>query len=312
MSRQRLFEALARLLEALTDIEPLPVLFIDDLHNAEPATIDLLRYLLCRLSQTAFWWVGAYRSDEIDETHALLRLRHAMEQQQRVALITLLPLESQAITQLAGVILGAEHHQIADLVAYLSDLSGGNAFLLEQFFRELERCGILSAGKDGMMLDGQRLTRDGIGVPAGVRAMIAARLGRLTSQAREVLRIAAVIGGSFHLSMLAPVVTQTTQELEESIELLLARGLIREIYCLSAGADPFPRTLLTHSPTLLDHGLFPTTLASGSTAYEFVYQATQQVIYANLSQGYRQRVIAALQQTQQQYAQQALPRWMPA
>ncbi|MCG8348113.1 MAG: hypothetical protein MI924_10090 [Chloroflexales bacterium] len=274
-------------------------------------------YLLHRLSQASFWLVGAYRSDEIDETHALLRLCHAMEQQQRVALITLLPLESQAIPQLAGMILGAEHHQIADLVACLSERSGGNAFLLEQFLRELERCGVLSAGKDGVMLDRQRLAHDDIGVLAGVRAVISARLGRLTPPAREALRITAAIDGSFHLPLLAQIVTQTAQELEESVELLLARGLIREIYCLSAGADPISRALFSRSPALLDHGatgLLPNALASSSIVYEFAHEVTPQIICASLSHGYRQRireVIAALSEKPQQNAQQALLRWMP-
>ena len=100
--RQRLFEAFTQLLLA-PESQPL-ILFIDDLHWADTATLDWLVYLVDRLQDRSLLLVGAYRSNE-----ASARLEHLVANWGREGVVRHLPLPQlnldeagQIVTALAG------------------------------------------------------------------------------------------------------------------------------------------------------------------------------------------------------------------
>ena len=54
------------------------VLFFDDLHWIDAASVDLLRYLAYRLNGCAVWFIGAYQREGMDADHPLLKLRRSL------------------------------------------------------------------------------------------------------------------------------------------------------------------------------------------------------------------------------------------
>ncbi|RFB88384.1 LuxR family transcriptional regulator [Rhizobium leguminosarum bv. trifolii] len=70
IARARLFEALRRLLEELAREVPL-VLVIEDIHWADQATCDLLRFLTARLRKTRLMLIVTYRPEETSGSNAL-------------------------------------------------------------------------------------------------------------------------------------------------------------------------------------------------------------------------------------------------
>jgi DNA-binding SARP family transcriptional activator len=226
-ARQRLFESVAQLCLALVGDQPSVVLFLDDLHQADPPTVDLLRYLLYRLHDTPLWCVGAYRSEEVDPDNSMLLLIHDLGQIQCAALLQFHPLEAQVSAQLVDRLPGLSG-QAQQLAAYLRDEAEGNAFFLAQLLHDLEQRGILSAKGDEWCVDRQRLANEQGDVPESVCAMILGPVSRLPPSVRAVLDMAAVIGRTFDLRLLIRAFDQSIQDVDECIEILLARHLVRE------------------------------------------------------------------------------------
>ncbi|GAA4563989.1 hypothetical protein GCM10023176_09140 [Micromonospora coerulea] len=174
VARFRLHRAAGARLTAAVARHPV-VVVLDDLHWADPDTLDLLTALLGGPEPVSgpVLVVGTYRATEISPELTATLARLARTEPVRVYLGGL----SEAATgELAGVVAGRELD--APTVRLLHRRSGGNPF----FVRELAR---LLAAEGAAAL---------AAVPAGVRDVIRHRLARLPEATRTVLRQAAVIG----------------------------------------------------------------------------------------------------------------------
>jgi predicted ATPase len=109
-SRLRLYDAIGRLLSAIATPAPL-LLLLDDLHWADPATLDLLAHLARQLGDgggaTRILIVGAYRAGEIDHRTAFERVVVELNRLRRLTTLTLGALDEAAIGQIATSMLGA-------------------------------------------------------------------------------------------------------------------------------------------------------------------------------------------------------------
>jgi DNA-binding CsgD family transcriptional regulator/tetratricopeptide (TPR) repeat protein len=139
------------------------VLVFEDVHWADEATLDLLRFLARRIDAFAVLLIATYREDEVGDRHPLRLVLGDVATAPSVRRLSLTPLSLQSVRTLAaGSGLDADellHH------------TGGNPFFVTE---------ILAAG-------GER-------IPPTVRDAVLARATRLPEPARAVLETAAVIG----------------------------------------------------------------------------------------------------------------------
>lgn len=92
------------------------------------------------------------------------------------------------------------------LLALLAERSGGNPFFAEQILRYLQEGDLLEANAEGQMRARRGVAlRDAAVLPLDVRAVLVARLDRLTREVRDVVQTAAVLGREFELSLLSQV-----------------------------------------------------------------------------------------------------------
>jgi predicted ATPase len=110
-ARLRLYDAIGRLLSAIAT--PAPLLFLlDDLHWADPATLDLLAHLARQLSAGGgakrILVVGACREGEITHRLAFERAIVELNRLRRLTMLTLGALDEAAIGQIAMIALGAQ------------------------------------------------------------------------------------------------------------------------------------------------------------------------------------------------------------
>jgi DNA-binding CsgD family transcriptional regulator len=159
-SREQLF---AFLFEKLSAPSPLTLVVLEDLHWADEATLDFVRFIGHRIQRTRCLILGTYRDDEIAPSHLLrgvlgeLTGRHCVR-------IRLPPLSLAAVEQLAQ---GTERNP-----QQVYDVTGGNPF----FVREL-----LSVATDV--------------VPETVRDAVLARLMHCSPAAREVAELVSLLPG---------------------------------------------------------------------------------------------------------------------
>jgi DNA-binding CsgD family transcriptional regulator/tetratricopeptide (TPR) repeat protein len=184
-------ELFAALLREASDPGTLHVVVIEDLHWADEATIDLLCFLGRRVRNAAMLLIGTYRDDDA-ETSDLLRLALGeLARQRSTRRIVLAPLSADAVSVLAAGS-GLE-------TAALFQLTGGNPFYV---------CEVIQAGMDE--------------VPASARDAVLARVVSLSSESRELLDAAALIGARVELRLLEAVMPGRPSAIDE----LTASGLL--------------------------------------------------------------------------------------
>src|SRR4029450_10257729 len=109
-------------------------LFLDDLQWLDAATLDLLEDLLTRSELQHLMLIGAYRDNEVDAAHPLMRTLEAIRRAAgQIGEITLGPLAPEHLEQLLADTLRCEPEHSAPLAQLVQGKTGGNPFFTIQF-----------------------------------------------------------------------------------------------------------------------------------------------------------------------------------
>lgn len=185
-------------------------LFLDDLQWADPATLRVLGALLRLPEPTHLLVLGASRDNQLGEGHALVHppaqalaeLQGGPADVRRVKLHGLRPEEVRALVADTVHRSAAEVEPLAALVA---EKTSGNPFFVGVFLRTLHDGGLLRfcAERRAWVWDLEDI--EALGVTANVADLLAHRIDRLPPETQRVLRVAACLGGTFDLALLAAV-----------------------------------------------------------------------------------------------------------
>lgn len=219
-ARLRLFEAVGSLLQTICAAQPLVVL-LDDLQWTDASTLDLLCHVARRLRNARLLLLGAYRAGEVEQ-HATFRQAIAELNRLRVLrTITVNPLTADETAALAIWYLAGP---VAPTVSgALFRHSEGNPFFAEELLRNWLEAGALRQSDGQWLLANQALPA----LPPGVVGAVRQRLSRLSPQIVELLHTAAIIGRTFDVALLADVVTQDMETVEELLQEAMRASLIR-------------------------------------------------------------------------------------
>jgi DNA-binding CsgD family transcriptional regulator len=188
LSRELLF---SRLLERLSPPNPLSIVILEDLHWADEATLDFVRFLGRRIQRTRCLLIATYRDDELSPTHILRGVLGELTGQHTIR-IHVPVLSVGAVEQLA---IGT-HRDAREVYR----VTGGNAF----FVREL-----LSATPGR--------------VPETVRDAILARLLQCSGAAREVAELVSLLPGRTEPWITRAILGEVGAAADEAV----MRGLLR-------------------------------------------------------------------------------------
>lgn len=188
-SQYALFELVGDFFAQAGESRPLVVL-LEDLHWADQASLDLLRYLARRVHRYRMLLVVTWRDDEITRRHPLFGLLPALARESSVERFTLQRLDSARVRELVAGRYPLPIEECERLATYLQRVTEGNPFFVDEVLRSLEEGGALRRVGEDWQLD----HLDKVQVPTLVRQVIETRLNRLGADARELLQVAAVIG----------------------------------------------------------------------------------------------------------------------
>ena len=180
-------QAVAALFTALAETGPL-VLVTDDMHWATPVMLDGLLDVVDR-TEGPVLLLGVGRPDMLELPAGRSPWWHGLPD---VEVLPLLPLEQSASERLLRAYLGSPTGEVdAPVRTALLTRAEGNPFFLAELLHLLVDRGALVRDGERWVLAGD--LPDGL-LPAGVRAVLAARIDGLDGQAKGVLRDAAVLG----------------------------------------------------------------------------------------------------------------------
>ncbi|MCG7606791.1 MULTISPECIES: ATP-binding protein [Mycobacterium] len=176
---------LVKLMSTAVRVCDVPIVFVlEDVHWIDVPSDDVLADFAAEISDVgAATVVATYRP----EYHgALSRVPGET--------ITLQPLPDSTSARLIEHLLGDDDPSLAGLAARIAAVAAGNPYFIEEIIRDLAGRGVL-AGSRGRYRPAGDLGR--IWVPPTIQAVLAARIDRLSVQAKRVLNAAAVIGAQF-------------------------------------------------------------------------------------------------------------------
>ncbi len=164
------------------------LLVLEDMHWADEATLDFLRFLGRRMDDLALLVVVTYRDDEVLSGHQLAVVLGDLTSSAGVDRMSVAPLSVAAVRELASAA------QSPLDVAALHERTGGNAFYVTE---------VLAAADDD--------------VPATIRDAVLARASRLSDDGQAVLAAAAVLGQPADLGLLVAVSGRVDTAVDECV-----------------------------------------------------------------------------------------------
>ena len=259
--RQRILEAVKRLLLRESQVQPLLLLF-EDLHWLDSESQALLDGLIESLPTARILLVTTYRPE----------YQHAWGSKTYYTQLRIDPFPPESAEELLTALLGQDE-SLAPLRRMLIERTEGNPFFLEESVRTLVETRVL-VGDTGAY----RMTKappqaegrpEAWQLPATVQAILAARIDRLPPEEKRLLQAAAVIGKDMPFTLLQAIADVSEDSLRRRL------------------------TQLQASEFLYETSLFP------DLEYTFKHALTHEVAYGSMLQDRRRalhaRIVEALE-----------------
>jgi DNA-binding CsgD family transcriptional regulator/tetratricopeptide (TPR) repeat protein len=208
-TKRRLFEAIGAYIAGLAERQPLLVT-LEDLHWADPTSLELLELLPRRLIDRRVLIIGTARSDEPhpDLDHAVVSLRRA----RAVVEMTLSPLDVAGVGRMLEALMRTT--PVPSLVVAVHARSEGNPFVVEELMATASSPG------EWLLAEGEAT------VPAIVQDSVLRRVADIDPVAREVVELAAIIGQRFRFDLLLEASGLPRVELLRALRLLVDRMIL--------------------------------------------------------------------------------------
>jgi class 3 adenylate cyclase/tetratricopeptide (TPR) repeat protein len=204
----QIFRAMLKLFERLGQERPMVVAF-EDWHWADASSADLLEHLLSLAATTPILYLVASRPAQ---DGAWEKLRTAIVSDARLSPhyreFALAPLADDDVTRLIAHLLGGGTLPVA-IRAVLLRRASGNPFFLGELIRALQASRVLEKdpATGAWIATGPF---DPSLLPDSVEGVILARIDRLEDEAKQVLKVAAVVGRSFFYRVLSSITEGAT------------------------------------------------------------------------------------------------------
>jgi predicted ATPase len=165
---------------------------IEDLHWADPSSIDLLRTILSDLRYPCLF-LCLYRPPF--RLFSDYEIRSLKQSYREMELKDLSPSETQDMIES----LLKTSHIPSGLETFVSERTEGNPFYLEEVINSLVESGILSLDNSGW-----KVTKpiSDLSIPSTIQGVISARIDRLENKMKRILQEASVIGRAFLYELL--------------------------------------------------------------------------------------------------------------
>jgi DNA-binding NarL/FixJ family response regulator len=241
LARQQLFGAVLGLLSELAEKSPV-LLVLEDLHWADRSTRDLLTFLSRVLHRERVAVLGTYRTDDLHRRHPLRPVVAELLRLPNVTPIALGPLDAAALAEHLSALAGISKRrplEASELITILNRAEG-NAYYAEEL--------LAASGGDEEL-------------PASLAAVLMTRVERLSAQAQQALRAAAVAGRQVDDELVMAASGLSAPEYEEAIREAVANQLLAP---------------------------------DGQHGFTFRHALLREAIYADLLPGERTRLHAAL------------------
>lgn len=217
-SQERLKRELGAFLQEVSRVRPL-VLFLDDVHWADPSTVDLLAYVGGKCEELRALMVLSYRPTDLAlGKHPFGPLKLDLQargvcRELGLAFLTRADIERYLALEFP------EHAFPPELATLVHDRTEGSPLFMADLLRYLRDRGVLTQ-KDGRWTLGQSIPGLERDLPESVRSMIQQKIDQLEDDDRALLVAASVQGQEFDSAVVTEALGLDAADVEERLEVL--------------------------------------------------------------------------------------------
>jgi len=231
--KRELYAAMQEIWQVRFSTQP-TVLVLDDLHWADPASIDLLLHLLPTFENNPIVLLCAFRPDRNAPAYRVKQTADS-DYHHRYLEINLRPLSADQSDELVDRLLAIA--ELPDsLRERIQERASGNPFFIEEVVRTLIEKGAVvpeDRPENGTVRRYWRATSESaaIDIPDSLQGLLSARIDRLEDGTRHIMQLASVIGRSFYHRVLTELGREdalSVQSVEEQIGRLVRLEMIKE------------------------------------------------------------------------------------
>jgi len=241
-TKHRFQSVFVQFVRALCDASHPLVLFLDDLQWIDAATLSLMEYLLRADDVGYLFLIGAYRDNEVDVNHPLMR---ALQKLNAVEVISLTPLSPEDVNTVLADTLHTEVAAVAELGQLVMRKTQGNPFFVSQFLHILYQKSLLQFQPpqqsqaapvgpcwrwDINAIEQEQMTDN-------VVDLLVDKLKNFTLATQQILQLAACVGNRFTLHTLARISHQSETQTYQALLPCLHQELIIPTSDLQMAAD---------------------------------------------------------------------------
>ena len=202
-------------------------LFLDDLQWLDQATLDLLEHLLTQPDVRHLMLIGAYRDNEVNSAHPLIRKLEAIREAGAVVHeIILAPLAPEDLARLMGDALHCEPERVAALAKLIHEKTAGNPFFAIQLIFVLVEEGLLrfDHGEARWSWDLNGVSAKGFA--DNVVDLMVGKLNRLPVETQHALQNLACLGNSAEFALLEMASEQSSEDMHGQLFEAIRAGFI--------------------------------------------------------------------------------------
>jgi len=222
--QQHIFESVFTWTDALSKQTPL-LLFFDDIHWGDSATLLLIRHLAHRTQDQRVLFILSYREIELRDEDLANRILNELLRDHLATRVKLTRFTPELTGEMVATMLTPAGHIDPELVDAIFRETEGNPFFIEEVCKALLEEGLLCCERGEWVSPGI----ENISIPQSVRLTVQSRLSRLPEDAQELLRLAAVIGREFEYNILVKACDKMEDRIIECLEEAEKAQIIREL-----------------------------------------------------------------------------------
>ncbi|CAN1213436.1 histidine kinase [Tumidithrix helvetica PCC 7403] len=203
------------------------VIFLDDLQWADAASLQLLQLLVTSADSQFLFFIGAYRSNEVDAIHPLsLTLERIVASGTPFNEIELLPLERSDVYRLLADTLKCDREKIIPLAELVLHKTAGNPFFINEFLKSLYAEGLIDFDLGNSAWRWELALIQSAGFTDNVVDLMSDNIQKLSPDSQKIVQIAACIGNYFDSQTLAIAADRPHRLVAKDLLPVLLEGLI--------------------------------------------------------------------------------------
>ncbi|MBN9378869.1 MAG: hypothetical protein BGO14_03340 [Chlamydiales bacterium 38-26] len=202
-------------------------IFLDDLQWADASTLELISRLLSDPTTHHLFLIGAYRSNEVNESHMLTLMLSDLKKAHVIYnAIHLAPLELRHVDQLLSDTLHTDISKVRYLAELCYEKTKGNPFFLSRLLLALyeEKLFFFDLKKGAWQWDIEKIKNKAIA--ENVVTFMSEKIQELSKPTQHILQLAACLGNRFDLKILSKINGKTFHETSADLWEAMREGLI--------------------------------------------------------------------------------------